>query len=111
MNVPMSAVVVLTTVGENHAAREIAAALVELRVAACVNIVPSLFSVYRWQGKIESDYEQLLIIKTTEERIAALRDALFSRHPYDVPEFIVLPIDRMEGAYREWLAAAVAAEE
>lgn len=103
----MTPVIVLTTVGENHAVRELATELVEQRLAACVNIVPNLYSVFRWRGKVDGDYEQLLIIKTAEERVDALREVLFGRHPYEVPEFIVIPIDRIEGAYREWLLDAV----
>jgi len=57
----------------------------------------------------DGEYEQLLVIKTSEERVDALREVLFGRHPYEVPEFIVIPIDRIEGAYREWLLDAVSA--
>jgi periplasmic divalent cation tolerance protein len=105
----MNPIIVLTTVGENHAVRELAAELVEQRLAACVNIIPNIYSVFRWRGKVDGDYEQLLVIKTSEERVDALREVLFGRHPYEVPEFIVIPIDRIEGAYREWLLDAVSA--
>ena len=102
----MSAVLVLTTIGADGDARALAHALVEARVAACVNIVDRVRSVYRWEGRIEDDAEQLLIIKTSEERVAALREELFARHPYAVPEFVVMPVEVSE-AYGEWLLGAV----
>lgn len=103
----MNAVVVLTTVGVSFDARALARALVELRVAACVNIVERVTSIYRWQGKVEEDGEQLLIVKTTAEKVAELREALFSRHPYEVPEFVVLPINELGPAYGAWLLESV----
>ena len=102
------AVIVLTTVAGGADARSLAHALVEARVAACVNIVDRIHSVYRWEGRVAEDAEQLLIIKTSAERVTALREALFARHPYDVPEFVVLPIAAMSDAYGAWLLAAVA---
>ena len=102
----MSAAVVLTTVGAGFDAAALAKSLVEQRVAACVNIVAEVRSIYAWNGGVEDDREQLLVIKTTEERIGALREALFARHPYEVPEFVVLRAEA-QGAYAEWLIASV----
>jgi periplasmic divalent cation tolerance protein len=85
----------------------IARALVEEKLAACGNVVPGIRSIYRWQGKIEVDGERLLIMKTVSERISDLKSALFARHPYEVPEFVVLPIERIEGPYRNWLIESV----
>ena len=99
----MTEVVVLTTVGASFDAAALAKSFVDDRLAACVNILPQVRSIYRWQGKVEDDSEQLLLIKTTGEKIPALRDALLNRHPYEVPEFVVIAIDRIEGPYREWL--------
>lgn len=103
----MTPCIVLTTVGAGFDARPLARSLVERRLAACVNIVPAVTSVYRWKDAVETDDEQLLIVKTADERIEELREALFAQHPYDVPEFVVLPIEAIEGPYREWLLEAV----
>lgn len=100
-------VLVLSTVGADFDARALAHALVEARVAACVNIVPAVHSVYRWEGKVAGDDEQLLLIKTTDERVDALREELFRRHPYDVPEFVVVQIDQTSEAYGAWLLESV----
>lgn len=99
----------MTTVGASFDAAALALDLVERRLIACMNIVDSVRSIYRWKGKIEDEGERLLIMKTTEERVAELRDVLLSRHPYDVPEFIVLPIETVDGPYREWLIESVSA--
>ena len=103
----MKPVVVLTTVGADHDANDLATDLVEKRLAACVNIVPRIESVYRWRGNVERDDEQLLIIKTVSERLPALKDALFARHPYEVPELVVVEMDDIGDAYRDWLVGAV----
>lgn len=102
----MTAVVVLTTVGADYDARPLARELVEQHLCACVNVVPAITSIYRWQGAVSEDGEQLLIIKTLAERVDALREALFARHPYDVPEFVVLPVTQTSEAYGAWLADA-----
>ena len=102
----MKAVVVLTTVGAGFDAAALAKSLVEQRVAACVNILPEVRSLYRWKDAVEDDREQLLVIKTTEERVDALREALFAAHPYEVPEFVVLAAEA-GGAYAEWLLHSV----
>jgi len=103
----MHPTIVLTTVGANDDAHDLANDLVEKRLAACVNIVPRIESVYRWKGNIERDQEQLLIIKTVDERISALKDALFARHPYEVPELVLIAIDDIGDAYRDWLIGSV----
>lgn len=103
----MKFVVVLTTVGADFDARSLARALVELRLAACVNIVDRVTSVYRWEGNVTEDGEQLLVIKTADDRVAALREELFRRHPYSVPEFVVLPIAETSESYGAWLLESV----
>ena len=98
----MTAVVVLTTVGPDFDAGALARTLVELRVAACVNVVERVRSIYRWEGAVHDDAEQLLIIKTVDARVDELRRELFARHPYDVPELVVLQASTSE-AYGAWL--------
>ena len=103
----MKPVIVLTTVGEAFDSRPLARVLVELRLAACVNVVDGVTSVYRWEGSISEDGEQLLIIKTADDRLAALREELFRRHPYSVPEFVVVPIAETSDSYGAWLLESV----
>ena len=103
----MTPVIVVTTVGAMFDAATLANDLVSRHLAACVNIVPHVRSIYRWQGEIEDDGEQILIIKTTDERLAELREVVLSRHPYEVPEFFVMQPDQIEGPYRDWLIDAV----
>jgi periplasmic divalent cation tolerance protein len=103
----MKPVLVLTTVGPDFDAKGLAHALVEERVAACVNIVAGVHSVYRWENAVVDDAEQLLLIKTTDERVDALREALFARHPYQVPEFVVVAVDGISEAYGGWVVGAV----
>ena len=100
--------VVFSTVGRAEDAERIARALVERRLAACVNVVPGLVSVYRWKGKLEKDDERLLVIKTRRDRFAALREALASLHPYELPEILALPVESGSPAYLEWLDESVA---
>lgn len=99
----MTPVVVLTTVGASFDVAPLARDLVNARLAACVNVIEKIRSFYRWKGAVEDDGEQLLIIKTVEEKVDVLRDALFARHPYEVPEFFVIRIDSLSDGYRAWL--------
>lgn len=101
----MSALLVLTTLPDRPAAEKLAAALVEERVAACVNILAPCASVYRWKGVVQHDEEHPLLIKTTREAYAALEAAIRARHPYELPEIVAVPIERGLPAYLDWLAA------
>jgi periplasmic divalent cation tolerance protein len=101
-------VVVLTTLPRDFDAAGLAEALVTARVAACVTILPAVQSVYSWQGRIQRDQEQQLFMKTARDRVPALWDVLSARHPYDVPEFVVLPIVDGNPTYLEWLRAGTA---
>lgn len=98
---------VLSTAGSEEEARKIANALVERQLAACVNIVPQIESVYRWQGKMESAREWLLLIKTTAEKFPAVRDAIRELHSYDLPECISIHVEDGSAAYLEWIAENV----
>ncbi|RIH86074.1 Divalent-cation tolerance protein CutA [Calidithermus terrae] len=96
--------VVLCTVPDEDSARRIAQALVAEGLAACVNVLPRLTSVYRWEGEVTSGEELLLIVKTREERYAALEARVKELHPYAVPEVIALPIRHGSKDYLDWLA-------
>lgn len=98
---------VLTTSGSEDEARKIAHHLVEQQLAACVNIVPHIESIYRWQGKVESGREWLLVIKTSADKFAAVRDAIRELHSYDLPECISIAIDDGSAAYLEWIGESI----
>lgn len=100
--------IVLTTAGSQEEARKIAGALVERKLAACVNIVPQIESVYRWQGKVESATEWLLIVKTQAESFARVRDAIKELHSYELPECIVIPIEGGSEEYLKWIGDSLA---
>jgi periplasmic divalent cation tolerance protein len=103
----MTPVIVLTTVDAAFDVRPLALHLIEKRLAACVNVIDGVRSFYRWKEAIEEGGEKLLIIKTTDDRLGALEEQLFARHPYEVPEFVVLPVSGLSEAYRGWLLGAV----
>ena len=98
-------VVVLVTAPSSEVADRLASGAVEARVAACVAILPGIRSVYRWQGAVEQADEVQLVIKTTRDRVDALRTALLALHPYQVPELLVLPVVDGLPAYLSWVVA------
>ncbi len=104
----MELLVVLCTFPDMDKARQITTQLVELRLAACVNLLPAMHSVYRWQGKIETGDEVAALIKTTPELYATLEENLKQLHPYDVPEIIALPIQHAHPLYAQFVREAVA---
>lgn len=95
----------LSTCPDPETAGRIARALVEERMAACVNRLPGVHSTYRWQGRVLEEAEVLLVIKTTRERFGALRDRLVELHPYEVPELVELEITGGFGPYLDWIVA------
>lgn len=99
--------IVLTTAGSQEEAQKIAHALVERKLAACANIVPRIESVYRWQGKVESATEWLLIVKTTAESFGAVRDAIQKLHSYDLPECVMLEVKDGSENYLAWIDDSV----
>ena len=102
------AMIVLVTVPGMEEGERIAAILVGERLAACVNLLHPVRSVYRWQGKVQADDEVLLLIKTTAQRYAALERRVREVHPYEVPEVVGLRIERGSPPYLEWLRSETA---
>ncbi len=96
---------VITNCPDEETANRIALAVVEEKLAACVNILPRVQSIYRWQGAVESAVEVPLLIKTTAANYPALEAAIRQRHPYDLPEIIALPVAAGLPAYLNWVAA------
>lgn len=101
----MSVLLVVTNLPDRAAAESLARTLVERRLAACVNVLAPCRSTYRWEGKLQTDEEHPVLIKTTRERYAALEAALREGHPYDVPEIIAMPVERGLPAYLDWVRA------
>jgi len=97
--------VVLVTAPNLKIARALARAALQARLIACANLIPKIESHYWWQGKIEFGAEVLLVLKTQKSKLAALEKLVLARHPYDTPEFIVLPLSAGNKKYLEWLAA------
>lgn len=96
--------VVLTTVGTEEEASQIAHELVARRHAACVNVLPGVESVYRWKGKLCRDSEYLLVIKTLDSELPALEESVRELHSYELPEIIALPVEHVEERFLSWLA-------
>ena len=100
--------VVLVTAPDVKTARKLARAALAGRLIACANLIPKIESHYRWQGKIESGTEVLLVLKTTTARLGALEKLIMAKHPYDTPEFLVLPISHGNKRYLDWVEQSVA---
>ena len=101
----MSVLLVLCSHPDAEVAETLTGALVEQRLAACVNVLPGLRSVYRWVGNIERAYETLLLIKTTSDRFDALKEHIVMVHPYEVPEILALAVDSGLDRYLDWVRA------
>lgn len=91
------------TVPDNEIAEKIAAKLIDKRLAACVNCIDNVRSTYRWQGKIESEDEKLLVVKTRKEFFTDLCELVKEIHPYEVPEIIAIPIVDIDESYTQWM--------
>jgi periplasmic divalent cation tolerance protein len=100
-------ILVLTTAGSKDEARKIGRALVERLLAACVNIVPQVGSIYRWEGEIEEAVEWLLIVKTTQTAFERVRAAILELHSYDLPECICVSIEDGSLEYLSWIGQSV----
>lgn len=100
-------IVALTTTSSLDEARRIAHALVEGRLAACVNIIPGVTSIYVWNAAVQEDAEFLLVMKSDATRVDALREKLLSIHSYEVAEFVVLPVRDISEPYARWISESV----
>ena len=96
---------VLTTFSVGHAVA-VARVLVEERLAACVNVLPPMTSIYRWEGAVQQETEEQVVIKTSTDRLAALETRLRQLHPYELPEFLVITADAGAEAYLKWVGSA-----
>jgi periplasmic divalent cation tolerance protein len=103
-----SVAICLTTCPDETIATRIADALVGEELAACVNQLPGVISTYRWQGALQCDHEVLLVIKTLEPQIEAVQRRVAALHPYELPEFVVLPVSTGSERYLDWIRANVA---
>lgn len=108
---PVTILLVLTNLPDRPSAEALARELVEARLAACVNILPSCHSVYRWHAAIETAEEVPLLIKTSSERYAALEAAIRSHHPYEMPEVIAMPVRHGLPDYLAWVADSTSAPD
>lgn len=105
----MPAILVLTTMPNDESkTAELARTLIDERLAACVNVHGPMASTYRWKGQVERDAERQVVIKTTRDRLEALRKRLHELHPYELPEFLVLDITSGSDAYLDWVKAETA---
>jgi periplasmic divalent cation tolerance protein len=103
--------IVLSTASSEEEARKIALYLVEQRLAACVNIVPGIESIYRWKENVESSQEWLLLIKTSAESFPQVRDAIRELHSYELPECVALSIEEGSPEYLQWLAYSLVKDD
>lgn len=99
--------VVLSTATDAREATRIGRALVEEQLAACVTVIPSVESIYRWKGEIVSSAETLLLLKTSSEKVAALQSRLIALHSYETPEFLVLEVEAGSPSYLDWIQASL----
>ena len=99
--------VIMCTCPDEATASKLAGGLVEEQLAACVNILPGIRSIYRWQGKISNDAEVLMVIKSLASRFEELESWLLEHHPYDIPEIVALPVSCVSAEYHAWIDSVV----
>jgi periplasmic divalent cation tolerance protein len=103
--------IILVTAPDLGTARDLARAALEKQLIACANLVPGIESHYTWKGKVEQSAEILLVLKTTTACLKDLEKLIVSRHPYDLPEFLVLPVEHGSEPYLAWLASSCTAAD
>lgn len=100
---PQTIEIIFCTCPDKDTAKKLARLLVEKKLAACVNILPGITSVYAWEGKIESVQEHLLLIKSSKDKYQAIETTLYDHHPYEIPEIIAVPVQRGLSEYLDWI--------
>ena len=103
-------VLAVTTFADADVARQIGTQMVELQLVACVNILPGVESIYRWNGDVEVEGECLMLMKTTRDGLEKLESWILTHHPYEVPEFLVIPVEAGAEAYLAWVGRNVLRE-
>jgi periplasmic divalent cation tolerance protein len=103
----LTARIVLTTTASVDEARRLGRTLVEEQLAACATLIPGVESIYHWQGHVESAGETMLLLKTSDDKLAPLEARLLALHSYDTPEFLVLPVEQGNDAYLAWMRASL----
>lgn len=103
-------VMVISTFSNHDAARQFGTVVVESQLAACVNLIPGVTSIYQWKGRIEEEAEVIAVMKTTDDKLVQLEAFLQENHPYDEPEFVVLPVEACSKGYLDWVRDAVTAQ-
>ncbi len=103
--------IALTTLAAREAGEQLAATLVEERLAACVNVIGGVASIYRWEGKVERDEEVLLLMKTTAAGVGPLKARVLELHPYDTPEFLAFEVGAGSSGYLDWVADSLASSK
>lgn len=95
--------IVLITAPNEKSAHQMAKEIVDLKLAACVNVIPKIISTYFWEGKVKVEKEVLMIVKTTKAKLKKLEEEVLSMHPYDTPEFVSLDVEHVNRKYESWL--------
>lgn len=102
--------IILTSSPNNETSLKLSRSLTEKRLAACVSVIPGIRSLYWWEGKVQEDNEELLLIKTAEEKMDSALSLLRSLHPYETPELIVINPELVDKKYAAWLASVVTSD-
>lgn len=99
--------IILCTSPDKESAEKIARQLINDKIAACVNILPGLTSIFPWQGKIETEQEHLLLIKTRKDRYQSVEKSIQTNHPYEIPEIIAIPVENGLAEYMQWIESCL----